>query len=78
MIGLTWAAMAAGIPSQVVSQWAVDDEATAKLMKSFYGELRKGKPKDRALRAAGLAMMRDGVHRHPFYWAPFILVGDWR
>ena len=78
MIGLTWAAMAAGIPSQVVSQWAVDDEATAELMKGFYGELRKGKPKDRALRTAGLSMLRKSNRRHPFYWAPFMLVGDWR
>ncbi len=78
MIGLTWAAFAAGVPAQIVSQWSVDDEATANLMGRFYRELRKGKSKDTSLRTAALNLMGDGKHSHPFYWAPFLLVGDWR
>ena len=78
LIGLTWAAFAAGVPTQIVSQWSVDDRATATLMGRFYRELRKGKSKDTALRTAALGMMGDGKHSHPFYWAPFLLVGDWR
>ncbi len=78
LIGLTWAAFAAGVPAQVVSQWAVDDAATAKLMGTFYAELKRGKSKDAALRTAALSLLRDGKHAHPFYWAPFLLLGDWR
>ena len=78
LIGLTWAAFAAGVPAQVVSQWAVDDAATAQLMGKFYAELRRGKTKDAALRTAALSLLRDGKHERPFYWAPFLLLGDWR
>ena len=78
IIGLTWAAFAAGIPAQVVSQWSVDDAATAALMGNFYAELKRGKSKDASLRSAALSLLRDGKHWHPFYWAPFLLLGDWR
>ena len=78
LIGLTWAAFAAGVPAQVASQWPVDDAATAQLMGNFYAELKRGKTKDAALRSAALALLRDGKHAHPFYWAPFLLLGDWR
>jgi CHAT domain-containing protein/tetratricopeptide (TPR) repeat protein len=78
VVGLTWALFAAGAPSQVVSQWAVNDSSTALLMKNFYGELEKKRPRAEALRTASLALLRDGEHAHPYYWAPFILMGDWR
>lgn len=78
LVGLTWAAFVAGVPAQVVSQWSVDDAATAQLMGGFYEGLKQGKPKDAALRGAALALLRDGRRRHPFYWAPFLLMGDWR
>ena len=78
LIGLTWAAFAAGVPAQVVSQWSVDDEATAQLMGAFYANLKRGEAKDAALRHAALALRRDGRHDHPFFWAPFLIMGDWR
>jgi CHAT domain-containing protein len=79
IVGLTWALFVAGAPTQVLSQWAVADESTAELMKRFYGHLKQDKPKGAALRAAALTLMKkDGQHEHPFYWAPFVLVGDWR
>jgi CHAT domain-containing protein len=78
LIGLTWAAFVAGVPAQVVSQWSVDDEATAQLMGRFYQELQQGKSKDAALRSAALSLLHDGKHEHPFYWAPFLVMGDWR
>jgi CHAT domain-containing protein len=78
VIGLTWALFVAGAPTQVVSQWAVNDQSTAELMKRFYAQLKSGQPKGAALRSAELEMMRDAAHAHPFYWAPFILMGDWR
>jgi CHAT domain-containing protein len=77
VIGLTWALFVAGAPTQVVSQWAVNDQSTATLMKKFYAQLKSGQFKGAALRNAELEMMRDSTYAHPFYWAPFILMGDW-
>ncbi|MGV3721699.1 MAG: CHAT domain-containing protein, partial [Actinomycetota bacterium] len=89
--GLTWALFVAGAPSTVVSHWQVEDETTGVLMAAFYRRMlpppakpAAGKPpvsalsKAQALRAAQLAVMRDGKHAHPYFWAPFILVGDGR
>lgn len=76
IIGLTWALFVAGVPTQVVSQWAVDDASTATLMGTFYSNLKSGKSS--ALRTAELKLLRDKKHGHPYYWAPFTLMGDWR
>jgi CHAT domain-containing protein/Tfp pilus assembly protein PilF len=78
VVGLTWALFVAGSPTQVLSQWAVSDDSTAELMKQFYGELKQGAAKGAALRTASLVLLKDGRHGHPYYWAPFILIGDWR
>ncbi len=45
-------------------------------MKSFYGYLKAGKPKDQALRAAQVDLIQ--AESHPYYWAPFELIGDWK
>ena len=78
IVGLTWAFFAAGCPSQVVSQWSVDDAATGQLMADFYKGLKQGKSKAAALRNAALKLSKDGKHQHPYYWTPFFLVGDWK
>jgi CHAT domain-containing protein len=78
VMGLLWATTVAGAPTAVVSQWKVDDQATADLMKEFYSRLKRGVPRGQALREAQLVLIRDGKHRDPFYWAAFILAGDWR
>ncbi len=78
VVGLSWALFVAGAPSQVLSQWAVADASTAQLMQGLYSNLKAGRPKGEALREASLGLMKDGKHGHPFYWAPFVLIGDWR
>jgi CHAT domain-containing protein/Tfp pilus assembly protein PilF len=81
IVGLSWALFAAGVPAQIVSQWSVDDQATATLMTRFYRNLKKGQPKGTALRNAELSFLKAGSDpkwRNPYYWAPFILLGDWR
>jgi CHAT domain-containing protein/Tfp pilus assembly protein PilF len=79
MVGLTRAFMYAGTPSVVVSLWSVSDMSTASLMGEFYKNLIKNKLcKTDALRKAQLALINDEKYAHPFYWAPFILIGDWR
>ncbi len=79
MVGLTRAFMYAGTPSVLVSLWSVSDMSTATLMGEFYKNLIKNKlSKTDALRKAQLTMISDKKYAHPFYWAPFILIGDWR
>lgn len=75
--GFTRAFLSAGSPALVVSLWPVEDEATARTMEQFYGGLRSG-PARSALRAAQLTLLRDSRTAHPFFWAPFVLVGDVR
>lgn len=78
LVGLTWALLVAGVPTQVVSQWAASDAHTVDLMAKFYAGIKAGKAKGAAWREAMLALMReeDGRRVHPFYWAPFVLLGD--
>jgi CHAT domain-containing protein/Tfp pilus assembly protein PilF len=71
----------AGVPSMVVSLWKVDDRATGELMAKFY-EVLVSQPdpldKARALQAAQIELASRPQTRHPFFWAPFVLFGDWR
>jgi CHAT domain-containing protein/Tfp pilus assembly protein PilF len=74
ILGLTRAFIYAGTPSVVVSQWDVDDQATAYLMDQFYAGLGAGRGKAQALRSAQLATRARFAS--PALWAPFILVGE--
>ncbi len=80
IVGLTWALFVAGCPTQVVSQWAVDDASTALLMGRFYENLAKRKmTKSGALKEASLWLRGRGKkYQHPYYWAPFVLNGAWQ
>ena len=75
LVGLTRAFMYAGTPSVVASLWSVADESTAKLMIAFHRYLKQGKDKAQALTLAKRALRRQGYY-NPFYWAPFILMGE--
>jgi CHAT domain-containing protein/tetratricopeptide (TPR) repeat protein len=75
LIGLARGFFAAGAPALLVSLWTVDDASTATLMTHFYTRLRAGDTPARALRAAQRELM--AAHPHPFYWAPFVLMGRW-
>lgn len=76
VVGLAWAFFLAGCPSTVVSQWKVDAATTTTLMLAFHRQLRAGATKSDALRNAALTVLHDPKSRHPFYWAPFVLIGD--
>jgi CHAT domain-containing protein/Tfp pilus assembly protein PilF len=79
IIGLTRAFMYAGSPAVMVSLWSVSDASTATLMGEFYKNLIKKKlSKTDALRNAQITLLKDEKFAHPFYWAPFVLLGDWR
>ena len=79
LLGLSRGFMYAGSPRVLVSLWNVNDEATAELMKRFYWSLLEaGASPSLALRAAQESMREEEKWRHPYYWAPFVLVGEWR
>lgn len=79
LIGLTRGFMYAGAPRVVASLWKVDDKATAELMKLFYGYmLRDGMTPPAALRQAQMSLRRQRRWSIPYYWAGFILQGEWK
>jgi len=79
LVGLSRAFIHAGAPSVVASLWKVSDEATVEMMRCFYRNLQT-MPKAEALQHAqlGLAKASAMTSSHPYFWAPFILVGDWK
>ena len=80
IMGLTRAFMYAGAPTVGVSLWSVADKSTADLMTDFYRRLLStgdSTTSSGALRGAQLAMITGKKYSAPFYWAPFVLVGDW-
>jgi CHAT domain-containing protein/Flp pilus assembly protein TadD len=78
IIGASRAFLYAGVPSMVVSLWNVDDQATSMIMNNFYEYLGDGLNKSEALRLSKLKYLKnvDFQRKDPFYWAPFILLGD--
>jgi CHAT domain-containing protein len=79
LIGLTRGFMYAGAARVVASLWKVDDEATAELMKVFYQRMLKdGMPPPAALREAQMSLRRQKRWSAPYYWAGFVLQGEWK
>jgi len=83
LLGLMRAFVAAGAATLVLSQWAAEDQSTAFLMQRFYERLMAGEPKSAALQEAQLGLLLGSAksagpfsRQHPFFWAPFYLVGD--
>lgn len=79
LVGLTRGFMYAGAERVVVSLWNVNDQATSELMARFYKNMLKGgqRPAE-ALRNAQVEMLRTPQWIAPYYWAGFVLQGEWR
>jgi CHAT domain-containing protein len=76
VIGLSRALISAGVPSVIVSLWAVPDAPTAFLMKEFYQNFQQNPNKAQALRQAMLTTMKNQNHSNPRNWAAFTLIGE--
>jgi tetratricopeptide (TPR) repeat protein len=74
LMGLTRAFLGAGATTLVASLWLVQDETTAELMENWYAHLSEGVGRATALRSAQLAL--KDKYPHPYYWAPFVLIGQ--
>jgi CHAT domain-containing protein len=87
IVGLTSAFLFAGSRSIVASLWNVNDESTSLFMESFYKSLKRGLSKADALREARIQTMRKRIKSavtgeqealaSPYFWAPFVLIGEW-
>jgi CHAT domain-containing protein/tetratricopeptide (TPR) repeat protein len=78
IIGLPRGFLYAGARSVIASLWKVDDEATATLMKGLYIRMHRGESPNTALRGAQLALAKDKRYSKPYYWAAFVLQGDYK
>ncbi|HBB34820.1 MAG TPA: hypothetical protein DC064_24325 [Cyanobacteria bacterium UBA9273] len=77
-LGLAGVAVQAGARSTLASLWSLDDESGAQFIGQFYRILSSRRlSKAEALRQAQLSLLRDQNFRHPRYWAPYVLVGNW-
>ena len=76
--GLRRALVLAGAQSQVASLWKVADEATKDLMVGYYQRLLKGEGRSAALRQAQQSMINSQDRSHPYYWAAFVPIGNWK
>jgi CHAT domain-containing protein len=68
----------AGATTVLASLWSVGDESTKELMVEFYSQLAAGASKAEALQKADLKLLKNPKFSRPLYWAPFVLMGDWR
>lgn len=80
IVGLTRGFMYSGAARVSATLWKVDDNATSLLMRRFYNEMLKGKrlKPPAALRAAQIHMMKQPQWSSPYFWAAFIMHGEWR
>jgi CHAT domain-containing protein/tetratricopeptide (TPR) repeat protein len=79
LVGLTRGFMYAGASRVAVSLWSVSDKATSELMHDFYqAMLKRGESPAAALRAAQVQLLKQKAWSSPYYWAPFVLQGEWK
>lgn len=78
-LGLAGVGLKAGARCSVATLWVVNDETSARLISLFYTNLydRPALSKAEALREAQRAIMADRRYRHPCYWAPYLIIGNW-
>ena len=78
-LGIAGIAVRSGARSTLATLWSVEDSSTVWLMNQFYQQLANtdSATKAKALREAQIALMHSKKYSHPYYWSPFILVGNW-
>jgi len=75
VMGMDRAFPYAGAKTVLMSLWSVAEKSTTLLTERFFSYLKESKDKLEALRLARADVRRDG-YEHPFFWSPFILVGE--
>lgn len=75
LIGMSWAFFLAGCPAVVASQWKVESTSVSELSLGFHRQLARGERAATAMQQATVALRKNRAYRHPFYWAPFVVIG---
>ncbi|MEY4766040.1 MAG: hypothetical protein RI907_2713 [Pseudomonadota bacterium] len=78
IVGFTRSFLSAGVSSLVASLWPVADESTEALMGKLYGSMRQGSDLMDSMRLAQLEVQKRRKFAHPFFWAPFNVIGNGR
>ncbi|MBV6627273.1 MAG: CHAT domain-containing protein [Rivularia sp. (in: Bacteria)] len=79
ILGLAGIAVRSGARSTIATLWSVRDNSTSEMMTQFYRNLTQTNVnKAQALRQAQLSLLKNPKYKHPYYWSPFILVGNWQ
>jgi len=78
-LGLAGVAVKAGARSALATLWFVNDQSTATLITEFYTQLLRSPSvsKARAMQAAQISLLGDRRYRHPCYWSPYLIIGNW-
>jgi CHAT domain-containing protein len=77
-LGMAGIAVRSGARSTLATLWTVNDESTAIFITEFYKHLvQPSASKALAVRQAQIKLLKSQMFKHPYYWAPFILVGNW-
>ncbi len=77
-LGLAGVAVQSGAESAVASLWYISDQAASELVSQFYANVSAGEvSKAQGLRMAQMSLIEDERFRHPSFWAPFLLIGNW-
>ncbi len=77
-LGIAGVAVRSGARSTLASLWTVDDEATSQIMGEFYKQLNEPNiSKTEAFKRAQVKMLQNPLFKHPYYWSPYVLLGNW-
>lgn len=78
-LGMAGMAVRSGARTTLATLWTAGDAATAQMMTEFYRLLiDENLPRAQALQQAQLSLRKDPKFSHPYYWAPFVMVGNWQ
>jgi CHAT domain-containing protein len=78
LLGFSGLAVKSNVLSAVGSLWSINDDATMEFMRLFYDGLNRSLNKAQAMREAQINMIKNKKFKHPFFWSPFILIGNWQ
>ena len=75
ILGFGYKIQEAGATASIATLWRVDDQGTQEFMNDFYAALKNGASKSAAIQKAQISMI-NSEYSHPYYWAPFLLIGN--
>jgi CHAT domain-containing protein len=78
ILGFSGLAVKSNALSAVGSLWSINDDAALQLMTNFYTNMSQSKSRAQALQEAQVSMIKSKKYNHPYYWSPFVLIGNWR